>query len=456
MQQQQAQLDQRALHLQKLMEQAPEPLRKELRDKVELSWIYHESALEGVVYAPDELAVALRGGTPEDPIMASAFDEIRQNKATIEVIRQWAAEKKTKVDADVVKDIYVLLAPDEVDGKKPPLYRKDIPLHRLYFHEIAAPDKIAPKLKAFGQWINAPDTRRTTHVLRLAAKAHFHLLHIYPYPKHSGKVARLVMNLLLLAAGYPPAVIHSTERQRYYDALKTNENALAQIVKEALTASIESSIRFLESRLPPPAPPPMKKIKLISRKRSEPPTAKPGAPVAIPRPPAVPAMGSRAQVIAAAAQKMKAAAAAQPKVVSAAAKPAVPTKPAVPSKPVVAPPSTKPAVPAKAAAPVAKPAASKPAPVASPTKSAPVVKSVKPAAKAAKAPTKPARAAKPTVAAKPKSAAAKPKAAKPKGRVTSLTKARKSAPARVAPAKARTKILKVSKAGSKPKARRAA
>ncbi|MBN8617226.1 MAG: Fic family protein, partial [Deltaproteobacteria bacterium] len=299
MQQQQAQLDQRALHLQKLMEQAPEPLRKELRDMVELSWIYHESALEGVVYAPEELAVALRGGTPDDPIMASAFDEIRQNKATIEIIRQWAAQKNTKVDADVVKDIYVLLAPDEVDGKKPPAYRKDIPLHRLYFHEIAAPDKIAPKLKAFGQWINAPDTRRTTHVLRLAAKAHFHLLHIYPYPKHSGKVARLVMNLLLLAAGYPPAVIHSTERQRYYDALKTNENALALIVKEALTASIESSIRFLEGRLPPPAPPPMKKIKLISRRRSEPPGAAKPAGVALPRPPAVPALGSRATVIAA-------------------------------------------------------------------------------------------------------------------------------------------------------------
>ncbi|GAB4203014.1 MAG: hypothetical protein OHK0013_16800 [Sandaracinaceae bacterium] len=248
------------------MEQAPEPLRKELEAKLELSWIYHESALEGVVYSPEELMLALRGDTPTDPTMVSSFDEIRQNKAAIDLVRAWAAEKRTKVDADVVKDIYACLAPDEVDGKKPPAYRKDIPLHRLYFHEIAAPDKIVPKLKAFGQWINAPDTRRTTHTLRLAAKAHFHLLHIYPYPKHSGRVARLVMNLLLMSAGYPPAIIHSTERQRYYDALKTNENALAQIVKEALTASIESGIRFLESRLPPPAPPPPKKVKAAPRK----------------------------------------------------------------------------------------------------------------------------------------------------------------------------------------------
>ena len=253
-QQQTAQLDQRAAHLTKLLESCPDSLRRDLEDKMEISWIYHESALEGVVYTPEELRAALRGEAPVDPALVSTFDEIRQNKATIGLVREWARTKQTKVDADVIKDIYLSLAPDEVDGKKPPAYRKDIPLHRLYFHEIAAPDKIIPKLKAFSTWIGDPETRRSMHVLRLAAKAHFHLLHVYPYPKHSGKVARLVMNLLLMSAGYPPAMIHSTERQRYYDALKTNENALAQIVKEALTASVESAIRYLEQKLPAQMP----------------------------------------------------------------------------------------------------------------------------------------------------------------------------------------------------------
>lgn len=390
-QQQQAQLDQRAQHLQKLMEQAPEPLRREILDKLELSWLYHENALEGVVYSPDELATAMRGGAPEDPIMASSFDEIRQNKATIDLIRSWAAEKRTKVDENVVKDIYVSLAPDEVDGKKPPAYRKDIPLHRLYFHEIAAPDKILPKLKAFGQWINAPDTRRTTHVLRLAAKAHFHLLHIYPYPKHSGKVARLVMNLLLLAAGYPPAVIHSTERQRYYDALKTNENALAQIVKEALTASIESAIRLLEARLPPPAPPPVKKIKLISRRRlSDRPAVAPSAAPAKPTTAAPP----------------------KPAPAKAEIKPASKAPAAPPAKPVVAPKAetkpTKLSKPTKAVKAEAKPTKpkTKPAKVA---KAAPKLTSLAKVRKAARA-TVPTRTAKPKPKASKVLRAAKPKA----------------------------------------------
>jgi hypothetical protein len=419
-QQQQAHLDQRAQHLQKLMEQAPEPLRREVLDMIELSWLYHENALEGVVYSPEELATAMRGGAPEDPVMASSFDEIRQNKATIDLIRSWAAEKRAKIDENVLKDIYASLAPDEVDGKKPPAYRKDIPLHRLYFHEIAAPDKILPKLKAFAQWINAPDTRRTTHVLRLAAKAHFHLLHIYPYPKHSGKVARLVMNLLLLAAGYPPAVIHSTERQRYYDALRTNENALAQIVKEALTASIESAIRLLEARLPPPAPPPVKKIKLVSRRRL---SDRPAVTVANPAAPKLNAPASKP----ASDPQLKSGSVPPAKASTAPAKPAakIATKTA-PTKPTLTKPTL--AKPTLAKPTLAKPTLAKPT-LAKPTLERP---------KGLKAPK----------------AKAKPSKAKPAAKVTRLAKGRKPASANRT-AKAKPRAAKVLRAG-KPRARRAA
>jgi len=96
------------------------------------------------------------------------------------------------------------------------------------------------------QWMNDPETKRGMHPVRLAAKAHYQMLHVYPFPRHSGKVARLVMNLILLRNGFPPVVIHATERQRYYDALKTGDNATAVLIQEALAASIESTIRFYE------------------------------------------------------------------------------------------------------------------------------------------------------------------------------------------------------------------
>jgi Fic family protein len=122
-----------------------------------------------------------------------------------------------------------------------------MPVHRLYFHEIATPDKISPKLRALVDWVNSPEAKRATHPVRLAAKAHYQLLHIYPFTKHSGKVARLFMNLILLRHGFPPVIIHSTERQQYYEALRVESNEMAALVHTAFRASVESAIKFFES-----------------------------------------------------------------------------------------------------------------------------------------------------------------------------------------------------------------
>ena len=214
---------------------------------LDLSWIYHDSALEGVVYNMDELAAALEGQPAPDSSLIPVFDEIRQNKVAIDLVRELAVKKRLNISLEVIKRIYATLAPEEIEGKGPPKYRKDMPLHRMYFHEISTPEKISYKMRQLVTWMNAAETRRATHTLRLAAKAHYQLLHIYPFPKQSGKVARLLMNLVLLRGGYPPAIIHATERQRYYDALKTSDNATARVVTEALVASMDSAIRFFET-----------------------------------------------------------------------------------------------------------------------------------------------------------------------------------------------------------------
>lgn len=240
-------LDKRLHRLHKKMESADEESKAEYMRLLELSWIYHDSALEGVVYNMDELKAALEGQPAPDTSLIPVFDEIRQNKAAIDLIHELADKKRLTISLEVIKRIYATLAPEEVEGKSPPKYRKDMPLHRMYFHEIAPPEKISYKMRQLVQWVNSAETKRATHTLRLAAKSHYQLLHIYPFPKHSGKVARLLMNLILVRGNYPPAVIHATERQRYYDALKTSDNATARVVTEALVASMDSAIRFFET-----------------------------------------------------------------------------------------------------------------------------------------------------------------------------------------------------------------
>jgi len=242
-------LEERVTRLQALLDRADRSIHEEYEERLDMSWIYHDSALEGVVYTNEELQAAIDEHVISDTSLIPVYDEIRQHKAAIDLVRELTDKKRVGISLELIKRIYVALVPEDGEGKGAPKYRRDMPLHRQYFHEIAQPDKISPKMRALVDWLKSPDTKRSTHTVRLAAKAHYQLLRIYPFPKHSGKVARLLMNLILLRQGYPPAIIHATERQRYYDALKTSSDAVSKIISEALASSVESTIRYFEQAM---------------------------------------------------------------------------------------------------------------------------------------------------------------------------------------------------------------
>src|SRR5579859_2003520 len=225
----------------------PEALAKYLAD-LDMSWIAHDSALEGVVYTLAELRSAM--GNPDgevafDSSLQPVVEEIRRHREALNFVREQATKKRVPITVDVVKRIYCVLHPEEGDVKTVK-YRKDIPQHRLYFHEYAPPDKIAYKLRQVVDWVNEPETRRTRTPVRMASRAHYDLLRVFPFATDSDKVARLVMNLLLLRGGYPPAIIHSTERQRYYDALKGSSATMHAIVQDAMENSLASIEKLLD------------------------------------------------------------------------------------------------------------------------------------------------------------------------------------------------------------------
>jgi Fic family protein len=241
-----ATLEERVATVHERLEKQSEEFRRVYFENFDMSWIYHDSALEGVVYSFQELktAVATSQTIVQESSMQPVVEEIRRHKAAIEMVREHA-KKRLPITVDVVKKIYLVLHPEEGDLKTVK-YRKDIPQHRLYFHEYAPPDKIAYKVRQVVDWINDPETKRGRNAIRIAARAHYDLLRVFPFATDSGKVARLLMNLLLMRAGYEPAIVHSTERQRYYEALKGSAATILNMVAEAEENGLASVEKLLD------------------------------------------------------------------------------------------------------------------------------------------------------------------------------------------------------------------
>jgi len=211
-----------------------------------MSWIHHDSALEGVVYTYEELRTAVNPNVSvvPDSSLQSVCEEIRRHKAAIEVVRELGERKRQPATLDQLKRIFLTLHPEEGDLKTV-RYRKEIPQHRMYFHEYAAPDKIPYKVRQIFDWLNGPEPKKLKSPLRVAGRVHYDLIRIFPFTKDSGKVAHLFMNILLLRADYPPAILHSTERQRYYEALKGSPNTIYNMLESAIVNALQSIDRQL-------------------------------------------------------------------------------------------------------------------------------------------------------------------------------------------------------------------
>lgn len=248
-------LDAKVDTLREMRQRAPSMVLGEFDDKLDQSWIYHDNALEGVVLSYHELKAAIDKKIISDVTLIPMYEEIKNHKSAIELVRQtargWAAEKqdhgrkatkrKNQITLDTLRLLHSVLTPEEKAKGNP--YRKDNPLHRLYFHEISQPDKINPKMRKLVEWFDEDETQHM-HPVERAARAHYRVMAIFPWPKNSGKVARMLMNLMLLRDGYPPVVIHSIERQRYYEVMRSETSGIVPLVLESLDNGVEAATRF--------------------------------------------------------------------------------------------------------------------------------------------------------------------------------------------------------------------
>ncbi len=227
-------------------------LADDFLQKYELSWVYHENALEGVVYTVPELVAGLAAPQPvADAMVIGVLQEVRNHKAAIDLVRSEAGTKKTRVNLTLVKKLHETLYKG-IQSKGPSEFRKDMPLHRAYFHEIAQPVRIPAML---AKVLDATDTAdfRKSHPVIQAARVQHGFMQVYPYTDGSGKIARLLANLYLIHGGFLPCVIHSIDRQRYYDSFRMPEGLLRDLMIEAMDNALGHAEKHFAESAPPRA-----------------------------------------------------------------------------------------------------------------------------------------------------------------------------------------------------------
>eukprot|EP01117_Protostelium_nocturnum_P014129 TRINITY_DN5338_c0_g2_i2.p1 TRINITY_DN5338_c0_g2~~TRINITY_DN5338_c0_g2_i2.p1 ORF type:complete len:441 (-),score=130.87 TRINITY_DN5338_c0_g2_i2:300-1622(-) len=178
--------------------------------------VYHTNAIEGSPVTFGETKSLLetgKVGTNLSPSLeiTQLFEVISTSEAIhfVQLEAYQGKQSKRMVDLLDILQIHkkVLSRVDPEEGGK---YRS---------RQVIIADHIPPHsndvpflMTKLDRWLNSPETLKM-HVIERAALAHYHLVWIHPFSDGNGRTARMLMNLMLMREGYPPALIKK-RRQR--------------------------------------------------------------------------------------------------------------------------------------------------------------------------------------------------------------------------------------------------
>jgi Fic family protein len=103
----------------------------------------------------------------------------------------------------------------------------------------AFPFEVAGLMTEFITWLAA--SFDTTHTLLLAVSAHMVFLRIHPFGDGNGRMARFILNLVLIRGGYPPIIVPAKKKEEYFRAIREwdagNTSALSMFMYSLLEES---------------------------------------------------------------------------------------------------------------------------------------------------------------------------------------------------------------------------
>jgi len=232
------------------------PLQKSVLENLEewyrIELTYTSNAIEGNTLTRQETALIVEKGiTVEGKSLIEHLEAIN-HAAAFTYIQKLAEEKKrNELTIQDILDIHKMILKKIDDTNTGRLRNTPV---RISGSTTVLPNplKVPELMDEFIYWLQSTND----HPVQVAAEAHYKLVTIHPFVDGNGRTARLLMNFVLIQAGFPPAIIKKEERNRYLNALETgqtkgNRDAYYELIYDAIDRSLDI---YLDSSKPQEIP----------------------------------------------------------------------------------------------------------------------------------------------------------------------------------------------------------
>ncbi len=217
-----------------------------LRQYFRIKNIYHSNAIEGNSLNVGETRQVVEMGLTLTGKPLKDQAEAKNLAAAVDYLEELATDITKPIKEYDVRQIHQLVLKG-INNENAGRYRNVIVEISGSKYIPPGPEKIASEMEGFSNWLGSVscpgENFAAADGLIYAAVAHTWLVYIHPFIDGNGRVARLLMNLILMRFGFPIAIVTREDRMRYYDALEeTQYSDLSQflsLISECVEESLE-------------------------------------------------------------------------------------------------------------------------------------------------------------------------------------------------------------------------
>jgi len=239
----------------------PESIYKNMEEWFRIELTYTSNAVEGNTLTRQETALIVEEGiTVEGKSITEHLEAVNHAKA-FDFVRKLADKKIGNITESTILDIHSIIL-EKIDYANAGRYRNV--LVRIAGSRVTLPNaiKVPDLMKEFINYLHGENN----DVIKLAADAHFKLVTIHPFIDGNGRTARLLMNLILMQKGFPPAIIRKEDRNVYIQSIEKGQlqkdlSDYYEIIFLAIERSLDIYLEMLEPKMKQ-APKPVRLLKI--------------------------------------------------------------------------------------------------------------------------------------------------------------------------------------------------
>ncbi len=231
-----------------------------IMQKLRLDWNYHSNNIEGNSLTFGETkALILFGITAQGKPLKDHFEITGHNEAINWVLDLVKGEAElTEV---FIRELHTLILKESYfveaitpDGK--PTRRKiEVGKYKTQPNHVitstgetfyfATPEETPAKMQELVDWFRQEKLKAEVNPIILAALFHYKFIRIHPFDDGNGRVARILMNFILMQFDYPPVIIKTEDKENYYRVLTLADADQLEPFIEYIAATLKDSLETM-------------------------------------------------------------------------------------------------------------------------------------------------------------------------------------------------------------------